>query len=127
VADRRAGRRRRADLWLIAAPVGAAALTLATLGLFGVTANLFNVLALLLVLGMGVDYSVFMREGAQAGTGSRATVVMAILLAGLMTLLSFGMLAFSATPFIRSIGLTVLLGVTFTFVLALVCAPRAAR
>lgn len=111
-------------LRLLAAPIGGAVLTLATLGLAGVAANLFNVLALLLVLGMGVDYSVFMREGER----SRGTVIMAILLAGLMTLLSFGMLAFSATPFIRSIGLTVLLGVTYTFVLSLLCAfPRAAH
>jgi predicted exporter len=108
----------RAGLPLLAAPAGGAALTLATLGLLGVDASLFNILALLLVLGMGVDYAVFMREGA----GARTTVVMAILLAGLMTELSFGMLAFSATPFIRSIGLTVVLGVAYTFVLALLCA-----
>jgi predicted exporter len=55
-----------------------------------------------------------MREG-----DARATVIMAILLAGLMTLLSFGLLALSTTPFIRSLGLTVALGVSFTFVLAL--------
>lgn len=104
-----------AGLRLMIAPVGGAALALATLGLLGVPANLFNVLALLLVLGMGVDYAVFMREGHAA----RANVIMAILLAGLMTLLSFGLLAFSTTPFIRSLGLTVMLGVSFTFVLAL--------
>lgn len=104
-----------AGLRLLIPPVGGAALTLATLALLGVHANLFNVLALLLVLGMGVDYAVFMREGHAA----RATVIMAILLAGLMTLLSFGLLALSATPFIRSLGLTVALGVSFTFVLAL--------
>ena len=103
---------------LMIAPVGGAALTLATLGYLGVTANLFNVLALLLVLGMGVDYAVFMREGRTA----RTTVIMAILLAGLMTLLSFGLLALSSTPFIRSLGLTVTLGVSYTFVLALVTA-----
>ena len=114
-----------AGLLLLAAPVGAALLTLATLGLFSVPANLFNLLALLLVLGMGVDYSVFLREAQRSG-GSRATVLMAIMLAGLMTLLSFGMLAFSATPFIRSIGLTVLLGVSLTFVLAIVCAAPSA-
>ena len=105
----------RVGLRLMVAPLGGAALTLGTLGLLGVPANLFNILALLLVLGMGVDYAVFMREGHAA----RATVIMAILLAGLMTLLSFGMLALSTTPFIRSLGLTVDLGVTFTFVLAL--------
>ena len=114
-----------AGLLLLAAPVGAALLTLATLGLFSVPANLFNLLALLLVLGMGVDYSVFLREAQRSG-GSRATVLMAIMLAGLMTLLSFGMLAFSATPFIRSIGLTVLLGVSLTFVLAILCAAPSA-
>jgi predicted exporter len=102
-------------LRLLLAPVGGAVLTLAALGALSEPVNLFNILALLLVLGMGVDYSVFMREGR----GARATVIMAILLAGLMTLLSFGMLAFSATPFIRSLGLTVLLGVSFTFALAL--------
>ena len=102
-------------LRLLVAPVGGAALTLVTLGALGVPANLFNVLALLLVLGMGVDYAVFMREAG----GARATVVMAILLAGLMTLLSFGLLALSATPFIRSLGITVALGVGYTFVLAL--------
>jgi len=102
-------------LRLMIAPVGGAALTLATLALLAIPANLFNILALLLVLGMGVDYAVFMREGRSA----RATVIMAILLAGLMTLLSFGLLALSATPFIRSLGLTVVLGVSFTFVLAL--------
>ncbi|HUR39898.1 MAG TPA: hypothetical protein VM240_01910 [Verrucomicrobiae bacterium] len=100
---------------LIVAPLGGAMLTLATLGAAGVEANLFNVLALLLVLGMGVDYAVFMREGR----GARSTVIMAIVLAGLMTLLSFGLLALSTTPFIRSLGLTVVLGVTFTFLLAL--------
>jgi predicted exporter len=108
-------------LRLMIAPVGGAALTLATLALLGVAANLFNILALLLVLGMGVDYAVFMREGRSA----RATVIMAILLAGLMTLLSFGLLALSATPFIRSLGLTVALGVTFTFVLALLFSSAA--
>lgn len=106
---------RRTGLQLLLAPLGGAALTLAVLGAAGEPVSLFNILALLLVLGMGVDYAVFMREGRD----SRATVIMAILLAGIMTLLSFGLLAFSATPFIRSLGLTVLLGVSFTFALAL--------
>jgi predicted exporter len=110
-------------LRLVIAPVGGAALTLATLAALGVPANLFNVLALLLVLGMGVDYAVFMREAG----GARATVIMAILLAGLMTLLSFGLLALSATPFIRSLGLTVALGVSFTFVLALLSSAERTR
>ena len=105
------------------APVGGGLLTLATLGAFGIPANLFTVLALLLVLGLGVDYSVFLREGE----ASRPTTLLAITLAGIVTLLAFGLLAGSATPFIRSLGLAVLLGVAYTWLLAvLVAAPAPA-
>jgi predicted exporter len=107
----------RAGLRLLAAPVAAALFTLAALGLAQIPASLFNVLALVLVLGFGIDYSVFLHEGRIA----RHTALAAILLAGMTTLLAFGMLSFSATPFIRSIGLTVVIGVSFTFVLALLC------
>lgn len=100
------------------APLGGALLTLATLGALGIPANLFTVLALLLVLGLGVDYSVFLREGEN----SRPTTLLAITLAGLITLLAFGLLAASATPFIRSLGLAVLLGVAWTWLLAVLAA-----
>lgn len=99
----------------IIAPMGGCVLTLATLGWLGIPANLFSVLALLLVLGLGVDYSVFLEEGS----ASRDTSLLAISLAGLTTMLSFGMLAASATPFIASLGLSVLLGVGYTWILAL--------
>lgn len=99
----------------IIAPLGGCILTLATLGWLDIPANLFSVLALLLVLGLGVDYSVFLEEGS----ASRNTSLLAISLAGLTTLLSFGMLAASATPFIASLGLSVLLGVGYTWALAL--------
>ncbi|WP_028081067.1 MMPL family transporter [Solimonas soli] len=107
------------------APLGGGLLTLATLGVLGIPANLFTVLALLLVLGLGVDYSVFLREGE----ASRPTTLLAISLAGLVTLLAFGLLAASATPFIRSLGLAVLLGVAWTWLLAVLAAappPRGA-
>src|SRR3546814_6209251 len=59
------------------APIGGCLLTLATLGALGIPANLFTVLALLLVLGLGVDYSVFLHEG----DASRPTTLLAITLA----------------------------------------------
>lgn len=111
----------RGGLRHLIAPLGGGLLTLATLGLFGVPATLFTVLALLLVLGLGVDYTVFLREGE----ASRPTTLLAITLAGLITLLSFGLLAASVTPFIRSLGLAVLLGVAYTWLLAVLSsAPR---
>lgn len=105
----------------LVAPLGGGLLTLATLGLLGVPATLFTVLALLLVLGLGVDYTVFLREGA----ASRPTTLLAITLAGLITLLSFGLLAASETPFIRSLGLAVLLGVSYTWLLAVLSSAPA--
>lgn len=105
------------------APVGGCLLTLAIHGWFGIPANLFTVLALLLVLGLGVDYGVFLREGGPV----RPIPMLAISVAALTTLLAFGMLSASATPFIRSLGLAVLIGVASTWLLAILAsAPRAA-
>jgi predicted exporter len=99
---------------LLAAPMGAALLPAGVLGASGAL-NLFHVLGLFLVLGLGVDYAVFLREGA----ASRAATVLAITLSTVGAALSYGLLAFSATPFIRAIGLTLLIGVGFTYLLAL--------
>ena len=100
---------------LLAAPLCAALLTLALLGTLGGALNLFHVLGLFVVLGLGVDYAVFLREGA----ASRAATVLAISLSTMGAVLSYGLLAFSATPFIRAIGLTLLIGVGCTWLLAL--------
>lgn len=102
-------------LRLLSVPLGAAALTLALFGLLGISASLFNVLALFVVLGLGVDYGVFLRESGDA----RAATLLALLLSTVGTVLAYGLLAFSATPFIRSLGLTLLVGISLTYVLAL--------
>jgi predicted exporter len=104
-----------AALRLLAVPVGAALLTLSLFGLAGVGASLFNLLALFLVLGLGVDYAVFLRESGEA----RGATLLALSLSTLGTVLSYGLLAFSATPFIRSLGLTLLIGITLTYLFAL--------
>ena len=106
---------RAAGARLLAAPVGAALLTLALLAAFGGALNLFHVLGLFVVLGLGVDYAVFLREGVAA----RAATVLAISLSTVGAVLCYGLLAFSATPFIRAIGLTLLIGVGCSWLLAL--------
>ncbi|MEW6168189.1 MAG: MMPL family transporter [Pseudomonadota bacterium] len=105
----------RTALRQLIAPVGGGLLTLAVHGWLGIPANLFTVLGLLLVLGLGVDYGIFLREGAAA----RPVTLLAISIAAVTTLLSFGMLSVSVTPFIRSLGLAVLLGVASTWLLAI--------
>lgn len=93
-------------------------LTLATLGLLNEPVNLFHVLSLLLVLGLGVDYAIILREGRNQ------QAVLAVFLSMTTTLISFGLLGFSSVPFVRSIGLTVAFGVAFTFLIALAAKPR---
>jgi predicted exporter len=92
--------------------------TLTTLGLFGwfgVPINLFTMLALWLVLGLGIDYGIFLRHGLD----NRPTAILSVTLSACTTLLAFGLLAFSATPFIRSIGLTLLCAITLSWVFVL--------
>ena len=94
------------------------AITLATLGLLQEPVNLFHVLSLLLVLGLGVDYAIILREGRSH------QAVLAVFLSMTTTLISFGLLGFSSVPFVRSIGITVALGVAFTFLIAIASKPR---
>lgn len=100
----------------------AAAATAVTLGLFGwigEPVNLFTLLALWLVLGLSIDYGIFLRHGASA----RTTAVLSVTLSACTTLLAFGLLAFSATPFIHTIGLTLLCAITLSWLFVLFTCP----
>lgn len=87
-------------------------LVLAIFGWIGVPLQLFGVLALVLLLGMGVDYGIFLLE--HPGDGA---AWLAVALAGVSTLLSFGLLALSSTPALHVFGLTMLLGETLIWIL----------
>jgi predicted exporter len=89
--------------------------TLGLFGWFGVPINLFTMLALWLVLGLGIDYGIFLRHGLD----NRPTAILSVTLSACTTLLAFGLLAFSATPFIRSIGLTLLCAITLSWLFVL--------
>jgi predicted exporter len=94
------------------------AATLTTIGIFGwlgVPFNLFTLLALWLVLGLGIDYGIFLRHGRE----HRVTAILSVTLSACTTLIAFGLLALSATPFIRTIGLTLLFAITLSWLFAL--------
>ena len=80
--------------------------TLAILAALGQPIQLFNVLALALLLGTGVDYGIFLLEHEDDGSAW-----LAVVLGAASTWLSFGLLALSSTPALRSFGLTLLLGI----------------
>ena len=99
---------------VVAVPALSAIFTLATLGIMGASLTLFHSLALILVFGIGVDYSVFFAESKQQSRG----VMMAVFMSASSTILAFGLLAFSSTPAIHFFGLTLLIGIGFTFMLS---------
>ena len=98
----------------MAPPALAAFVCLGVLGYLGEPISLFNVMALLLVLGIGVDYALFFRE---TGLESPATLL-AITMSSFTTVLAFGLLAFSETTAVHAFGLTVLIGILVAFLLS---------
>jgi predicted exporter len=92
---------------------------LAGLALAGAGLTLFKTIALVLVLGFGVDYTVFL-----AAAEDPAPALLGVLLAGFATLLSFGLLAFSHTPALRGFGLTLGLGLLVAVLSAPMALPR---
>jgi predicted exporter len=100
--------RYRSATWRVLAPTALASIaTLALLGMAGQPLQLFHVLALMLLLGVGVDYGIFLHEHL-----SRRDPVawLAVGLSASSTLLSFGLLSLSKTPALQAFGLTMLIG-----------------
>ena len=101
-------------LAIVTVPALSILLTLACLGIVGSSISLFHALALILVLGIGIDYSLFFAEAKHTQRG----VMMAIFMSACSTLLAFGLLALSQTHAIHFFGLTLLFGISFAFLLA---------
>jgi len=108
--------RYRGRTWRVLAPTAAAsALTLALLGFSGQSLQLFHVLALMLLLGVGVDYGIFMQEDAEHGNDAPW---LAVGLSAASTILSFGLLGLSGTPALQAFGLTMLTGTALVWLAA---------
>jgi predicted exporter len=108
--------------WRALAPTAlASVLTVALLALGGQVLQLFHILPLLILLGLGVDYGIFLMEQP----GRRETrPFLSVTLAAVSTLLSFGLLALSGTPALHAFGLTMLLGVFLAWLLTPLFLPR---
>ncbi|MCP4666134.1 MAG: MMPL family transporter [Deltaproteobacteria bacterium] len=93
----------------------------AVMGLFGIGFNLFNIVAAILIIGLGVDYGIFtvckLSEGYDHATDR------AIFVSGLTTLAGFGALVLARHPALHSIGLSVSLGVCAAIPSALLVIP----
>jgi predicted exporter len=105
--------------------VGAVALAVGTLLLLGEPLNLFHLISLLLVVGIGCDYALFFTRQPMAGGQLDRRDVRAVSLCALSTLGVFALLASSAIPVLRAIGGTVSIGVAGSFLFAWLSTPLA--
>jgi predicted exporter len=108
-------------------PVYAAiAMTVACLGLLGIGLSLFHLVSLLLVLGIGLNYSLFFSQ-AEPGTDSEQGTSLALSVCFLTTFAAFGCLATSRIPVLSVIGLTVTLGCALSLLNAMMLGGAAVR
>lgn len=89
-------------------PLSAVLVLLGVLGLFAVKLNLFHVAAIPLIIGLGVDYGIFMLywKRGQASSGTPK----AVFISALSTIMAFGALTTAKHPALHSLGLAVLTG-----------------
>ena len=87
---------------------------IACLKIFGFALNLFNVLAFPLVLGVGVDYGIYILL-AMRQPGDKeyafATIIKPVILAGLTAVAGFGSLAIAHNPALRGLGAVSAIGI----------------
>ena len=111
--------------WAVLAPMSLATLlAFAVLRAGGISLSLFHLVALTLAAGLGLHYALFFERPVADAAEARRTLHATLVCVG-SALLVFGLLATSALPVLRAIGLTVALGVLFHFFLSIQMArPR---
>jgi predicted exporter len=94
-------------------PAGlAVVLVPAFMAILGQPYTFFHAMAQVILLAIGTDYAIFCAEGA----GS--TSLLAVWLAAITSLLSFGLLAFSRVPAVHGFGSAMLIGIILSAALA---------
>lgn len=101
---------------LIAAPVLAILSVSAVLGWAGVPLSFFHFLSFFLIIGFSVDYSLFCTENENSG--------LAVALSCLTSAVSFGLLGLTSFPLTRAVGISLALGLVFSFFWALPLAKK---
>ncbi|MDR0588713.1 MAG: transporter [Burkholderiales bacterium] len=108
--------RYRKNTWrIVAAPALASLMALALLGFTQTPIQFFNVVSLMLILGMGVDYGIFLQEHGHTNPQAAWVEIGA---SAMTTLLSFGLLTLSQTPILHSFGLTLVFGMILLWLIA---------
>jgi predicted exporter len=94
----------------VVAPVVAAVIvSVAMLVVFGIELNMFHLVAMLLVIGVGTNYTLFF-DRALEYEHQRGRIYVSLATCNLSTVLGFGVIALASTPVLSAIGMTVAIG-----------------
>ncbi len=104
-------------IWLLGTLLAALVLSIAISRLLLGGLSLFDVIALALVAGLGLDYALFFSKHNNSQEQQQVTR-RAITLCALSSLFVFGVLALSSIPLLRGLGVTVASGVAAAWLLA---------
>jgi len=114
--------RKPSRIMLVLVPVATGLICmLGIMGMLGLEFNIFNIAATILIIGICVDYGIFMV--CRLSEASDPAANRSVLVSGLTTLAGLGALALARHPSMQSIGITVLLGVGAGIPAALLVIP----
>lgn len=103
----------KAGLTIILPSIAAVGFVFGILGIFNIPVNLFHLLAVFLIIGFGLDYSVFRFNGARKCAD-------AVLMSCLTSVFSFTLLAFAGFKLISSLGTVLALGLLSSYIFSLI-------
>lgn len=101
-------------LLIAGVPATSAIIVVSCLALAGQEISLFHIFGLYLIVGLGLDYGIFIYRN----TSDDSRCFVAVLLSAATTIFTFGLLSQSATPMISAFGTTVLFGTLLNVLLA---------
>lgn len=110
-------RARRDAIWIAVPVIAGMLIAMLTPVLLGNPLTVFHVLSLLLVIGMGLDYSLFFNRRWQHEQQLQQRTH-AIIISAITTIAAFSILATSTIPVLAAIGQTVATGILSCFLLA---------
>ncbi len=94
-------------------PLGGILFALGLISLLGHEINLFNIIALFLVTGFSLDYSIFRLNGQEKSKD-------AVFMSALSTMFSFLLLSLTSFKVVSSLGLTLFVGILGAYLLSLI-------
>ncbi|MBN3859670.1 hypothetical protein GKC56_03920 [Neisseriaceae bacterium PsAf] len=90
-----------------------------TLSVLNYSINLFSIMPAFLILGIGVDYTIYF----YSNNLKNSLTSIALLFCMLTSIIGFGLLALSSTYAVKSFGMLILFGVLYSYIFAFISIP----